>query len=199
MALINCPECGKEISDKAVACINCGFPLSQLPKNNRQAAPVIISKDCIPGRPIDAPVATEPSINTSSPKVSANNNQPTVNQNNKSRELTKSFAQWITNTPANNSSDPYRLVCAKCNSSNIKFEVEHVNQVVGAKSEVRKKSIVTRTGNRMGRSTMMLLTGGLWGLVPKRSDYNEITKVQTQTFEYKTAVCQNCGYSWQIF
>lgn len=28
MALINCPECGKEISDKAPACIHCGFPLN---------------------------------------------------------------------------------------------------------------------------------------------------------------------------
>lgn len=34
MALIQCPECGKEISDKAPACIHCGFPLDQLEKNN---------------------------------------------------------------------------------------------------------------------------------------------------------------------
>lgn len=27
VALINCPECGKEVSDKATACIHCGFPL----------------------------------------------------------------------------------------------------------------------------------------------------------------------------
>ena len=27
MALINCPECGKEISDKAPACIHCGYPM----------------------------------------------------------------------------------------------------------------------------------------------------------------------------
>ena len=27
MALISCPECGKEISDKAVACPNCGCPI----------------------------------------------------------------------------------------------------------------------------------------------------------------------------
>ena len=27
MALIKCPECGKEVSDKAEACIHCGFPL----------------------------------------------------------------------------------------------------------------------------------------------------------------------------
>lgn len=28
MALINCPECGKEVSDKASACIHCGYPFS---------------------------------------------------------------------------------------------------------------------------------------------------------------------------
>lgn len=27
MALINCPECGKEISDKCERCIHCGYPL----------------------------------------------------------------------------------------------------------------------------------------------------------------------------
>lgn len=30
MALIKCPECGKEISDKASACIHCGFPLNNI-------------------------------------------------------------------------------------------------------------------------------------------------------------------------
>ena len=29
MALINCPECGKEISDRVKACPNCGFPLQE--------------------------------------------------------------------------------------------------------------------------------------------------------------------------
>lgn len=29
MALIVCPECGKEISDKASQCIHCGYPLSR--------------------------------------------------------------------------------------------------------------------------------------------------------------------------
>lgn len=32
MSLINCPECGKEISDKAANCPNCGLPLN--PHNN---------------------------------------------------------------------------------------------------------------------------------------------------------------------
>ena len=28
MALIMCPECGKEISDKALSCPNCGLPIA---------------------------------------------------------------------------------------------------------------------------------------------------------------------------
>ena len=37
MALIICPECGKEISDKSTQCIHCGFPLNTIetkPTNN---------------------------------------------------------------------------------------------------------------------------------------------------------------------
>lgn len=30
MALIKCPECGKEVSDKATACIHCGYPLGKI-------------------------------------------------------------------------------------------------------------------------------------------------------------------------
>ena len=30
MALIKCPECGKEISDKSKCCIHCGFPMDEL-------------------------------------------------------------------------------------------------------------------------------------------------------------------------
>ncbi len=37
MALINCPECGKEISDKAQVCPNCGVPLDNY---------VIVCPDC---------------------------------------------------------------------------------------------------------------------------------------------------------
>lgn len=29
MALIKCPRCGKEISDKATSCIHCGMPLKE--------------------------------------------------------------------------------------------------------------------------------------------------------------------------
>lgn len=35
MALIRCPECGKEISNKAEACPNCGYPIASLGKAKR--------------------------------------------------------------------------------------------------------------------------------------------------------------------
>lgn len=31
MALINCPECGQQVSDKAEICIHCGAPLKEKP------------------------------------------------------------------------------------------------------------------------------------------------------------------------
>ncbi len=36
MALISCPECGKQISDKAAACPNCGYPISPQPQQVQQ-------------------------------------------------------------------------------------------------------------------------------------------------------------------
>lgn len=31
MALMNCPECDKQVSDKAIACPHCGYPVPKLP------------------------------------------------------------------------------------------------------------------------------------------------------------------------
>ena len=38
MALINCPECGKEISDKAASCPNCGYPICEPASSQVQQA-----------------------------------------------------------------------------------------------------------------------------------------------------------------
>lgn len=37
MALINCPECGKQISDKAKTCIFCGYPIQEYMEEQKQA------------------------------------------------------------------------------------------------------------------------------------------------------------------
>ena len=38
MALVKCPECGKEISDRAKTCIGCGFPLENYMYREKQKA-----------------------------------------------------------------------------------------------------------------------------------------------------------------
>lgn len=38
MGLIKCPECGKEISDKAEICVNCGFPIKNYLKEKGERA-----------------------------------------------------------------------------------------------------------------------------------------------------------------
>lgn len=37
MALIKCPECGKEISDRAKSCPNCGFPITDEKENQTRS------------------------------------------------------------------------------------------------------------------------------------------------------------------
>lgn len=43
MALIKCPECGKQVSDKANACPNCGYSFLSKKKSNNQAKSILYS------------------------------------------------------------------------------------------------------------------------------------------------------------
>ncbi len=48
MALISCPECGKEISDKAASCPNCGSPINDSAnKKFCQHCGASIDKECV--------------------------------------------------------------------------------------------------------------------------------------------------------
>lgn len=43
MALIKCPECGREVSDQAKACPSCGYPFDKLQNKNGFPAYTIIA------------------------------------------------------------------------------------------------------------------------------------------------------------
>ena len=45
MALIKCPECGKEISDKATNCPSCGCPLENANSNEQSSSQDLLKKD----------------------------------------------------------------------------------------------------------------------------------------------------------
>ncbi|MBQ6697806.1 MAG: SEL1-like repeat protein [Oscillospiraceae bacterium] len=45
MALIKCPECGKEISDKSSACIHCGYPINETSEKQNAVSSIVSSVD----------------------------------------------------------------------------------------------------------------------------------------------------------
>ena len=45
MALITCPECGKEISTKASVCVHCGFPINSIDNTQKMKSVYIFTKD----------------------------------------------------------------------------------------------------------------------------------------------------------
>jgi ribosomal protein L7/L12 len=52
MALIKCPECSNEVSDQAIACPKCGYPLQQAPQDAELEA--LIKQELINEGPIHA-------------------------------------------------------------------------------------------------------------------------------------------------
>ena len=46
MALINCPECGKEVSDKAANCPNCGVTINPVPPQQKVSMNIVHSLRC---------------------------------------------------------------------------------------------------------------------------------------------------------
>lgn len=90
------------------------------------------------------------------------------------------------------------ITCPCCGGNNVSISVDTIGETKKGKSETRKKSIVTRAGNNMGRAGMILVTGGLWALTPKKSKYKTIDKGKTEYIQRKIAICQQCGTSWQI-
>ncbi len=47
MAIIQCPECGREVSDQAASCPNCGIPLKKGETKFCQHCGETIDKDCV--------------------------------------------------------------------------------------------------------------------------------------------------------
>lgn len=90
------------------------------------------------------------------------------------------------------------IKCPSCRSHNVEITFVQLGATTKGKSEVRKKSILTRTANRTGRNVMIAMTGGLWALTPKKSKYIERGKENTKIKNAKFAICQNCGNSWRV-
>lgn len=75
--------------------------------------------------------------------------------------------------------------CPKCSSCFINYQFVQEN----AKTKTNNVSILSR----LGRALLVLCTCGLWLLVPKRKSTSK-TNIRSR----KMAICNTCGYSWEV-
>lgn len=178
MSLIKCPECGKEVSDKAQACIHCGYPLT----NNLNQ---ISCPSCGALNPESNDYCDECGI-----RITPYNQTGSVTSNTTIAHM----------TPAKTNS--YGLFggsihCPKCHSEDLSQSYETTGFITKGREESRKKSAVTRAGNGLGRAGMIFATGGLWALTPKKSKYNTVQKSTSKAVRSRILTCNSCGYSWE--
>ena len=92
-------------------------------------------------------------------------------------------------------SPPQQLQCRKCGGYNIQVSM---NQYI-SRTTHQKRSLADRTAYNAGRGAMNMMTMGMWGaFTPKRGKYKEITHTQSRTINQKVAICQYCGFSWNV-
>lgn len=138
MALMNCPECNHQISDKAVSCPNCGFPLSNCSASIQKgdASTYAIVFDKINGQKIEVIKRVESAvgIDVTNAKELVDNfpsilkrNVPADEANRIKREIEKTGASIVLVPYDPNMSDedvlkPYRsdsICCPRCSSTNV--------------------------------------------------------------------------------
>lgn len=175
MALMKCPECGKDVSDRAVSCPNCGCPIS-----------------------LDTNIGIEKNTEDNEMKVKMNTKYMIIsyivfvvalicvfvfvnmNYDNLfigsfvvaviSFYIARFFKRQITGVNSSDANSNY----VDTGNSMYQMNIEPSEETIKGSSEIRKKSIVTRKANKVGRRAMTMATGGLWLLTPKRSKYKEV-------------------------
>ena len=94
---------------------------------------------------------------------------------------------------------PQQLQCKKCGGYNIQVSMNQYMQQGVSQTTHQKRSLADRTAYNAGRGAMNMMTMGMWGAVtPKRGKYKEITHTQSRVINQKVAICQYCGFSWNI-
>ncbi len=76
------------------------------------------------------------------------------------------------------------MVCPKCGSNNVVVSTEQTS------AKTKKKG--TGLLRKLGRLTLIIFTGGLWLLIPKKKGYAK-TKFKNDT----VCICQNCAHKWK--
>ena len=201
--LINCPCCGKEVSNQAESCPNCGCPM--LLKNETWQPKEVGSEYEINGVHFDIKEIQQKCFFQSVTNVAKKVRKLCQCEQSKAEEVVYGYflsthgdysesKEELQNKIAHIKSwNGKKLYCPYCLSKNINIRETVSESVSKGKSEVRKKNAVTRAGNKAGRAGMIMMTGGLWALTPKKSDYKETSQGKTTYNTTTTKTCMDCG------
>ena len=211
MALIKCPECGKQISDKAESCPNCGYRIEStieekkdIPSTIKQEAKEIDKKISICYAIVAVLVVLlfvfvgySSSEYVMYPFIVAFILMYVIVKSMKIKKV-RTLGEWNDKYETEENGKVTATICPRCGSNDINISINTVGETYSGRNEVRKKRTATRVANKKARKGMILATGGLWALTPKKSDYKEIQKGKTVHNQIKVCVCQRCGSSWSI-
>lgn len=178
-----CPKCNAQNTDDSKFCTRCG---AQLSLNQQQAPSAFRCTNC-----------NQP-LRLGMEQVGVDSRGLPVMHNHGYCDQCRLKFDLDNQPPVNLTPPPVRqgMRCGRCGSDNIIITLETFSANSKGRNETRKKSVVTRAGNSLGRTAMIGMTGGLWALTPKKSKYTTVGKAKTNYVQNKIAICQNCGNSW---
>lgn len=91
------------------------------------------------------------------------------------------------------------LCCKKCSSQNINVSMQTYTVNGPTTTTTHKRSLASRGAESVGRSTANIMTLGLYGVThKKKGKYTHTTTQNTRVMSEKVAICQQCGFSWNI-
>lgn len=220
MALINCPECNGMVSETALSCPHCGYDMNLIMDTEEPNIEMPEDVKAI-GKKYDKIVSVI-RIASAVPAIIAILLMGFHGEENNKLEnsifliclmifvilcMAISLVKMIKSKALGTWGEQYNVeesrklsanICPNCGSKNINISINTIGETYSGRNEVRKKSVVTRKANKKARKGMILATGGLWALTPKKSDYKELQKGKTVYNQVKICVCQKCGRNWSI-
>lgn len=206
MALIKCPECNNMISEMAESCPHCGYPLWKKDSGiEEQKLPTKSSTFEINNVQFDIEELKSKSFIKTVAYIAGKVKALCKCDLDTAEEVVYGYflsknGEYIENHDELKEKIKFiksfngkRLYCPYCLSRNIDIQKTVSESTSKGKSEVRKKSLLTRAGNDVGRAGMIMMTGGLWALTPKKSKYEEVNKGKTKYNTVTKKICMNCG------
>ena len=115
MALIKCPECGKEVSDKAAACIHCGYPIASNAQHQQEQVVKVLKNVYTPTSPAPAPVS--PGISKKFSLFSADNEHVNLECTTCGKIYTYSRTKYFSKVTSDFCIPTAEIRCANCGNT----------------------------------------------------------------------------------